>query len=1221
MRRKLVLIPLVIVACALLALAALPWWLGGALSLAGGRFGLEFDQYRRIGYTRFALEGVSFKTGAVSATVSRIELDSPFLWLAGRQGGVGIAEWSLTVAATEKAPAPEEEPSGWVPLRESLDDMLATVGRWLPEAVARRGEVGWPGGRIELGETHWTRGALRVDAVRWEEHEAALALAHDAERGRLSLSARALDGQWDAAVESEGAEVTAEGRWQSQPWTASAGFAPTGWLPARAQADAKAWKIPGSLLKLDEHYATVSGNASIRWENEALALDVQVEGVPVEGADAPPLRVALHGAGGLDRLRIERLELTVPGVSGRLSEPVEIGRDGRLLSGGSRFALSVDLAKQPWIANASGGISGSVNVIPGAEGVPLLEASLTSTDAAIADWAATRADVGVRVEWPRVQITAATIVLAGGDRLELGGSWDAASRTLSEGVLRTQVSHATAARWLPEGAGFDTLEVDVTAQGVWPEITHEGKVRAQALLIAPLRPLAVDAGWEGAGPAVSQARVEAVAGGTMVRLRGGGGIGSVRVDELSLSQGGVERLRLAKPARVTWAPVLDVEPLEFAGDGSALSGSVAWGETGRAAVSARNLRSSWFDDLWEANVPHWVVDTLEASAHWDRGPLAFMANAAAAVEVTEGRQARLALSAHGDGGGVALDALSVMMDGQAVLRGAGRVPVSVWPAGEPRLRLDEKAPLELNIETEPDAPFWARLSELAGVALERPEVDLKLSGTLGRPAGTGTIEIGRLSPGAAEWSRSLPEIRDISARLAGDRDGLALETFAARVAGQEVRASARLPVKEWAGLAGDPLAVISAAGEARIEIPDAEMSALARYAPAYLSPAGRLRLDVSLKEGGRLDGSVRLENAATRPLGPLGILQDVGAEIVLSGRTAEIRQVRAKTGGQPVTLTGKVSLSDGWEPRFDLALRGEKLPFVRQAGLLVRGDLDLRIVTDDAGLTRITGGTQLRDSLFLMDVRSLIPRGGARSAPGRRPPYFAVEHAPFDAWALDVQVRGDRFMRLRTPVFTGVLSTNFRLSGTLGDPRAIGEAVINEGQVLLPFATFAVRQGSVRLTESDPFDARLSLIGTGRRYGYDLRMELSGTAERPQLIFTSTPSLESDEVLLMVMAGELPQNELSFTGRQRAARLGVYLGQSLLDQFGADHETADRLSINVGERISRQGRETYGVEYEVAPRWTLVGEYDEFDEYNVGVKWRVWSEKKKTGEGDGDAAK
>jgi translocation and assembly module TamB len=203
-------------------------------------------------------------------------------------------------------------------------------------------------------------------------------------------------------------------------------------------------------------------------------------------------------------------------------------------------------------------------------------------------------------------------------------------------------------------------------------------------------------------------------------------------------------------------------------------------------------------------------------------------------------------------------------------------------------------------------------------------------------------------------------------------------------------------------------------------------------------------------------------------------------------------------------------------------------------------------------------------------------------------------------------VSGGRFMRLRTPVFNGVASARFRLGGTLGEPRAIGEVVIDEGQVTMPFASFTVKQGMVRITEENPHELTLFLRATGRRNGYELAMEITGTAEAPSIVFTSSPALDSDQLLMMVMTGAAPANGIAYSNTQRFARLGAYVGQSLLGNFGGNAATADRLTITSGETISQQGRETYDVEYKLADRWKLVGEYDEFDDYNVGLKWRFY---------------
>lgn len=1229
MRRKLLLTAAIVAGLALIALATLPWWLGLALRLGGGHYGLTFGEYRKVGYTRFALDRVEYAKQPVVVTASTIELDTPLLWLLNNKSSVKVGKWGVEISPPTAPKDPKKvTPSGWVPLRHLLDKIFDGLDRWLPSTTLESGFVAWPGSRIEFGEATWVRDQLAVTNANWRQLSAAVVVQRDSDKKRLRVTAKDLtasnsevatdrwavrsdSGFWDAKFVSEGATITADAAWQTQPLQLTAAFAPTGWLPKDARVEAKNWSLPGSRLKLGKFYTTVAGNAVVSWKNAALALEVHAAGMPTEGLDAPPLQVDLVGSGALDRLSVDRLDIQMPGVNGHLGEPVAIGKDGKLLSGKSRFEITADLAKQPWF-NGRGQVYGTIDVTPRDDGIPLLEAALKTNDSVIQNWVLKSGSVAARVQWPRIEIATAAVELKDGDRLEFGGVWENDTRTLTDGRASGRISRATVAAWLPPTSGFALLEVDAKAAGVWPAIKHEGRAHAVDFVVPPLKPLALDATWHGTGADVETvtADVSANAGVTKLRVSGAFSPGAVRVDELTLKQKDAEQLRLAAPANVRWKPLWQIDPFALRGPAGELAAELAWGEQGKIKLNARNIASSSWADIFALKGPPWTVASLDLEGHWDNGPLIFTSSAAAWVELSANHRADLSLAASGGGAGVKLEMLRALMDKQPVVNASGQLPVAFWPGKAPHMRIDEDASLALNATTEPNALFWDQLTALTGLTLTDPSVMLKVSGTMKKPTGEGTIRITKIAPNGEGWAKQVPEIDGLNARLTGDRSGVALETLTAKISGQAVSASGRLPVKEWALLCEDPFAVVEASGEARIQIPDADVAALAKYAPAYLAPAGKLSIDIALQRGGQLKGTILLKDAATRPLGPLGILQSINAEIALDGRKVEFKRLQATTGGQPVTLTGTVELPSAREPKFDLALRGEKLPFVRQTGLLVRGDLDLRVVTNAEGATRITGKTILRDSLFLMDVRSLIPVGGSRSSATKRPPYFAVTVPPFSAWGLDVEVVGDRFLRLRTPVFTGLASTRFKLLGTLGEPRAIGEAVINQGQVLLPFATFSIRQGSVRLTEADPFEPRLSVIGTARRYGYDLRMEVTGTATKPQLLFTSTPSLESDQVLLMVMAGEAPQNETNYSGGERAARLGAFLGQSLLTQLGSDQSKAERLTITTGERVSRQGRETYGVEYELNPRWSLVGEYDEFDEYNLGVKWRVLKQKK-----------
>jgi translocation and assembly module TamB len=123
-------------------------------------------------------------------------------------------------------------------------------------------------------------------------------------------------------------------------------------------------------------------------------------------------------------------------------------------------------------------------------------------------------------------------------------------------------------------------------------------------------------------------------------------------------------------------------------------------------------------------------------------------------------------------------------------------------------------------------------------------------------------------------------------------------------------------------------------------------------------------------------------------------------------------------------------------------------------------------------------------------------------------------------------------------------------------------------------------------------------------------MSLSGTDSAPALSFTSSPALSTEEIILLVMAGETPRGQSA--PDQRAAKLGAYLGQTLLSQLLGNPDASERLSLVVGERVSRQGRETYGLEYALSPSWSLTAAYDEFDDFNANLKYHL--RPKKTGE-------
>jgi len=703
---------------------------------------------------------------------------------------------------------------------------------------------------------------------------------------------------------------------------------------------------------------------------------------------------------------------------------------------------------------------------------------------------------------------------------------------------------------------------------------------------------------------------------------------ALRLGALEFVEGGEARLALSAPATVTWKPALQIEGLQLRGPQGTMSLSATLGESGKVELAAANISSRWFSDFVVEKGPAWQVTLLGLMGNWNGGPMNFSLTAGAAVELGEGRMAAVHASARGDKDALRIEALRATEGDATVVNATGRLPITVNPGTAQLVRIDETAPVELNATAAPHAAFWQKLAAVSGVELKEPDAVAAVKGTWRQPEGSVALKVARIAIDPKRVSRPLPMIEKIDVRVLGDRGGVILDTFAFQVEGQTVRARGRLPVADgkWGELMKEPLAVARRGADLQLEVPEAEVGVFARFLPAVLAPKGRLQANVNFKNG-ELGGFVRLRDAASRPLGPLGVLQEISADLEMKGQTFVLREVTARSGGQPVVLSGTVELPEPPaksanaggagappQPKFDLTLKGENLPFVRQTGLLLRGDLDLKLQTPSSGPVRLSGTVRLRDSLFLADVRSFLPKGGG--GPSRRPPYFSVDTPPVNTWVLAVEVVGDEFMRLRTPVFSGLASAHFRLSGTLGEPRAIGEVEIEEGVVRMPFARFAVQQGAVRLTEADPYEPTIYLRGTGRRYGYDLAVEIDGKASAPNVVFTSSPALESEQVLLMVMTGAAPSNEIAKTGTQRARGIGMFLGSSLLGNLSGNAGDADRVTFTSGEKISREGNETYELEIKLTDRWALTAETNEFDDKIVGAKWLWLRGKRAPKEGD-----
>ncbi len=392
-----------------------------------------------------------------------------------------------------------------------------------------------------------------------------------------------------------------------------------------------------------------------------------------------------------------------------------------------------------------------------------------------------------------------------------------------------------------------------------------------------------------------------------------------------------------------------------------------------------------------------------------------------------------------------------------------------------------------------------------------------------------------------------------------------------------------------------------------LKIENAKIAPFERLFPKILSPVGTVNLNIEARKG-KLAGLLEVSGAALRPIPSLGPVHEIEGRIALNGEKIQVEKIAAVISGAAVNLVGEVDLGHrdaGTKlPQFEFALTGTNVALVRKSELVLRSDIDLKASNVGDGQPLISGSLHLRDSFYLRDPKRLAPLRTTQVK--QRPPYFSVELEPFASWRLNVTAKGEDFFRIRSPIFRGEISAGFNLGGTLREPVLLGEARINSGVVQFPFADLKVTHGSVVLASENPHRPQLSVAAGARTFSYDIKMELNGFADAPTVQFSSNPGLTSEQILLMITAGQLPKDEIVFSTQQKAGQLAFFLGKNLFSKFGSGGATEDKLEITSGQDVSTQGRQTYQIEYKLNDEWSLVGEYDRFGAVNAGVKWKFF---------------
>ncbi len=1196
-----------------------PLWIPWLLKPVLAKFHVTFNSYERVGYSRLRLHGVSCAASNATFTAKTVDIHQPTVWLWRHWSNhftpedVIVQEWHLAIIESEKRTSRKKPPVHEI--LERTDHSLEQIIPWVPTATLKSGSITVKGQQISLLHSVWNRGAISTDLTATNFPQPIFLSAQLSTSPKtVKLQIPALEAEANFRITSEinaATDVTGEIRWKTNAAQLTATFGEDSLIPLRASVSAEHLRFPAELLRL-QGYGDVRSSISAHWETNRFALDLKANAAPLDETNLPPVTLDVHATGDTNLITVEEASLSAAWLNARLSTNVVFNFSGELISPEAALHVALDLSKQS-VIEAVGKFNGDAFLQRSDGKYPYARFRLNSEGFSGYDVRLDAVQISGELDWPWLTLESAHIVFADGGVAHAAGRYQMIDRTFAPSTIKLngQVGH----EFLPPDLTYTNIALSASFNGPLVAPLHSGEIEVSGVRHKETGPFRLASAWEGKLMQFTKLSAEAEVRDTLISVAGAGSIKTnsiaLHLEHAALRKGAENIFELLHPTdlRVEKNEAWNLKVDELALGGAAqllLSADINWPRRGSIQLFGTNVNSALIEDYLGPNTPQINLNHLALQAAWSNGPVEFKAAGDARFSYEKTNTFLARLDAASDENGVDLQQFEVLAKIGPVLSGKGRLPLRIVPGNETNtFQLSRTDPIDFHARTLPNEQLWDEIARLTNIRVKDPDLQLEISGSLGDPRGYVKFEAT-----SARWAKAggvrFPDLTDIRADLNLSEGRIQLTRFAGALEGQPISLQMELPIgknvdQNWRKLFDWRKAT------GRIWIENASFAPFVKYLPDILVPQGTMDANISFSNGLMLNGILTVKDAATRPLPNSGPLQDINARIRFVKRAIEFEDVHALLGGQPVNFLGRIDFATnapGNLPLIDLFLQGENIPLARRTDLILRSDLNLRLSNVTNAVPLVSGHVRLRDSFYLGDLRQLIP--GRVSSPKRRPPYFSFEEQPFADWVMNVQVTGDNFLRARSPLFRGTMSANLQITGPLKEPVALGDARTETGTVVFPFANFNVVQGYVTLTSDDPYRPQVLMNGTSRAFGYDLAMTLTGPADRPVVEFTSTPPLTSEQIILMVTAGEVPRRGFGFNTEQRAQRLALFVGKNILSRF-SDNAGAERLSITTGEEISEQGRETYALEYRINETWSIVGEYDRFGALNVGMKWRIYS--------------
>ncbi len=432
--------------------------------------------------------------------------------------------------------------------------------------------------------------------------------------------------------------------------------------------------------------------------------------------------------------------------------------------------------------------------------------------------------------------------------------------------------------------------------------------------------------------------------------------------------------------------------------------------------------------------------------------------------------------------------------------------------------------------------------DLAGKVTGQVDISL-LPG--GAPVGTASLRLNSLSR-AGLASASTPIDVGLNAELT--QAGIVARAVVVRGGKVEGRVQAHIgPIAAGAGTMTERLLASPVFAQARYNGPAQSLWGLSGLEAIDVRGPIAVAADINGQLGDpRITGTARAEGARVESTLLGAVVDQVSLDSRFVNSRLELTRFSGRVGQDgSITGTGGIDLSAERAFPMDIRLQLKNARLINRDDIIGTATGNVRIATDPyggvvSGKLAVEKATLNIGRAAAVEVPVLQVTERNTKVLGRR----AATYLAPQRWLLSLEVKGDRRLFVNGMGVTSEWRADVKVKGGATTPEIIGRVELVRGDYDFAGKRFELSKGILRFQGAYPPDPIIDVSATSTTSGFTAQLDISGTATRPEIKFSSTPSLPEDEVLSRVLFGSSVTNLSAPEAIQLAGALASLRGGS-----------------------------------------------------------------------------